>query len=544
MKIKTEYHFVMQLKITITLLFLFVLATGYAQKEELKSITENELKAHLEFIASDNMQGRDFGTKIPGLEITAEYLKSQCLKMGLKPGGTNFTQPVKMISIKTDSVNTFIKLKNQEGNEEFKSNDIITFPGSSKNDTIEAAIVFAGYGYQNKETANNDYEGLDLKDKAVMIMTRNRELALDTLKKDDNTNLEMTKLAHIFMSGAKTVIYIADPLNPDKSWFEMVKDYASVGTYQLNDTDKPDIPGNIILASTEIANAILKESGKTLKEIQQEINDSGKPNSFELKNITAEIQVAKKTETVVGENIIAIVEGSDPVLKKECVVLTAHYDHVGITGSGEINNGADDNGSGTVSLLEVAEAFSKMKKKPLRSIVFAWVTAEEKGLIGSEYYTQNPVFPLKNTLANINLDMVGRSAEKELAKVENSEKSLAGPNGVYIISGGQSKELIEISNKICHDLGLVPNDDLSEEVPNDDLSEEFMNGSDHLNFNKNGVPVLGVTTGLHEDYHKPSDDFDKIDYLKMKRITDYTFLVAYEIANRKKRIVVDNPEGK
>ena len=250
--------------------------------------------------------------------------------------------------------------------------------------------------------------------------------------------------------------------------------------------------------------------------------------------MTAEIQVTKKLESVSGKNIIAIIEGSDPVLKNECVVLTAHYDHVGITRNGEINNGADDNGSGTVSLLEVAEAFSQMKKKPRRSIVFAWVTAEEKGLIGSEYYCKNPVFPLEKTLLNINLDMVGRSAEKELAKVENSEKSLAGPNGVYIIKGDNSFELTNISNKICDDLNLVPSDA---------LSENFMNGSDHFNFHKNGVPVIGVTTGLHEDYHSPADDFDKIDYLKMKRIAGYTFLVAYEIANRKKGLKKEPETG-
>jgi hypothetical protein len=440
-----------------------------------------------------------------------------------------------MLSIQTEHENTFIKLISNNNGKEFKSDDIIIFSELLKNDTLNAKMVFCGYGYHNMETGYDDFEGIDLKDKAVMIMTRNREIAIDSVEKDDYTNLEMTKLAHIFMSGAKAVILIPDPLNPDNTWFEMVKDYASQGIFQLDENEDKGTPGNIVLANTELADSILTESGKTLTEIQREINNSGKPNSFELKNIIAEIQFTKKTETVVGENIIAIVEGSDPVLKGECVVLSAHYDHVGVTRNGEINNGADDNGSGTVALLEVAEAFSKMKKKPRRSIVFAWVTAEEKGLIGSEYYIQNPVFPLKNTLANINLDMIGRSAAKELVKVEDSEKSLAGPNGIYVISGGQSLELLTISNKICHDLKLVPSDA---------LSEEFMDGSDQYNFNKNGVPVLGITTGLHEDYHKPSDDFDKIDYHKMKRIADYTFLVAYEIANKKKRIVVDKSTEK
>ena len=130
------------------------------------------------------------------------------------------------------------------------------------------------------------------------------------------------------------------------------------------------------------------------------------------------------------------------------MLFTAHYDHLGINGEGEVFNGADDNGTGTVALLEIAEAFSKMKKKPKRSIVFAWVTAEEKGLIGSDYYSQNPVFPLEKTLADINLDMVGRSAENEPAKDAAMEKRLAGPNGIYIVSGNQSSELNEINNKI------------------------------------------------------------------------------------------------
>ena len=516
----------MKSRILVTLFFLFAVSVGFAQKKELKTITENELKAHLEFIASDFMQGRDFRTPIPGLEITAEYLKSQCLQMGLKPGGENFSQLVKMESIKAEKEKTFISLKNTKGETQYKSNEINTFPGSFKNDTINSKIVFAGYGYQNKQTGYNDYEGLELKDNIVMIMTRNPKIANDSVKDEDITKLEMAKFVHIFMLGANAIILVPDPLNTDNSWIEMVKDYAAQGAWRVSGANNEEMPGiNIILANNEIANEILKETGKTLEEIQNEINQSGKPNSFEIENVSAEIRVTKKMETVFGENIITIVEGSDPVLKNECVVVTAHYDHVGISEKGEINKGADDNGSGTVALLEIAEAFSTMKKKPRRSIVFAWVTAEEKGLVGSEYYTLNPVFPLEKTVANINLDMVGRSAEKELEKVENPEKSLAGPNGIYIITGDKSPELTAISNKICSKLGLIPSDA---------LTDEFMESSDQYNFYKNKIPVIGVSTGLHEDYHHPTDDFDKIDYHKMKRICDYTFLVVREIANMKR----------
>jgi hypothetical protein len=294
----------MKLNITGTFLFLFLFSTVFAQKKELKSITGFELKAHLEFIASDNMQGRDFGTPIPGLQITADYLKSQSLKMGLKPGLPNFTQTVKMVSVQTEKENTFLKLKNLNGEVVYKSNDILTFPGSVKNDTIDARIVFAGYGYQNDDIGYNDFEGLDLTGKMVMVMTRNRELAIDTAKADDNSRMEMAKLGRIFLSGAKGIIFVSDPINPDKSWFEMVKDYASQGKYQLNESEEFELPGNIILVNTEIANAILKESGKTLEEIQLEINKTGKPNSFELENVTAEIQLVKKAETMLPVKIL------------------------------------------------------------------------------------------------------------------------------------------------------------------------------------------------------------------------------------------------
>ena len=525
----------MKLGMNLTLLFLAASLSVFAQKKELETITENDLKAHLEFIASDYMQGRDFNTEIPGLKITADYLKAQCRKIGLKPGGDDYFQAVDMESVVPDPDNTFIRLKDINTDAElYKNKDIFMFGGNAaEKDTIEGEVVFAGYGWYNEETKYNDTEGLEIKDKIVLIMTRNIETALDTSIKENNTTLEMMKMRKAFMGGAKALIIVPDPMNPDKKWFNMVKSYIMGGSYLLKGA-KPslNIPGKLIFGSEELANEMIKESGKTLKQLQQEINQTGSPKSFEVKNVKAEIQVSNLKTEVEGKNVIGIVEGSDPALKNECVVFTAHYDHVGMTPDGEINNGADDNGSGTVALLEIAEAFAKMKKKPRRSIVFVWVTAEEKGLIGSDYYSQNPIIPLNNTLVDINLDMVGRSAEKEPDKEAALEKSLAGPNGIYIISGGQSSELTEISNKACKTLGMVPSDA---------LTKAFLTRSDYFNFYKNGVPVLGVSTGLHSEYHTPKDKMDKIDYNKMERVAKYCFLVANEVANKKKRIEIDNP---
>jgi hypothetical protein len=516
----------MQLKTIATISILLFAVAAFSQKNELKTITENELKAHLEFIASDFMQGRDFGTPIPGLEITAAYLKSQCLDMGLTPAAPGFSQPVKITQIKADPDKTILKLNDLHGAVAFSSKDIVTFPGSEKTDTIKGEIVFAGYGWQNKEIGYNDLDSIKVSGKVVMLMTRNPMIKPDSLTDlISGSQQEMSKLMPMMLGGAKAVIFIPDPLNPDKKWFEMVKEYASGGTYLLDGENGMQLPGNILFANIETADAILKETGKTLKQIQLEINQTMKPASCIIKEVQAEIILAKTVTPVIGENIVAVVEGRDPVLKNEYVILTAHYDHVGISPTGEVNNGADDNGSGTVTLLEVAEAFKSMDKKPKRSIVFAWVTAEEKGMLGSHYYTNNPLFPLDKTVANINLDMVGRSAEKEAGPITDVEKSLAGPNGVYLITSKENKGINEIGKKLSGGLNLIPSDE---------LSEEFLNGSDYYHFHKNGIPILGISTGLHEDYHHPTDDLAKIDYAKMKRMADLTFLITLEIANGEK----------
>ncbi len=525
----------MKSQIKLTILLLLVALNAFPQKKALESISENELKAHLEFIASDSMQGRDFGTPVPGLEITADYLKTECMKMGLKPGGTDYFQIVEMVSVKQDMKNSFIKLNGANGLEKYKTKDFISFGvgGTAKNDTLTGNIVFCGYGWNNNGIKYNDTEGQDLKDKIVLVMTRNLETALDTSKKSIDTNREMEKVKWAFMCGAKALILVPDPLNPDKKLFNMLTKYFStLEGYALKGMrGRPTIPINLILGTEVLANKIVKESGKTLLQLQNEINKSGSTKSFEVKNCKAEIQLIRKSEITEGKNVIAILEGSDPVLKDECVVLSAHYDHLGIAANGEVFNGADDDGSGTVALLEIADACTKMIEHPKRSIVFAWFTAEEEGLLGSCYYTQHPVFPLEKTLTNINLDGIGRSAEKEPEKDVNIIMGLCGPNGVYILSGGQSSELLKISNTFCKQLNLILN-----AVPS-----IFLKTGDHYHFYKNGIPVLGISTGFPEDLHQPTDDVDKIDYHKMKRVTEFAFLVTEKVANQEKRIMVDNP---
>uniref|UniRef100_UPI0032173F55 M20/M25/M40 family metallo-hydrolase n=1 Tax=uncultured Draconibacterium sp. TaxID=1573823 RepID=UPI0032173F55 len=521
----------MKLRINFTLLLLSVTMLVLAQKKEMQTITENDLKAHLEFIASDYMQGRDFTTETPGLDITAGYLKAQCQKMKLKPGVEGYFQTVEMVSIFPDPENTFFKLIDNNGKEKYSTNAIFSLGGGSKSDTILGNVVFAGYGWYNDETKYNDTEGLDIKGKIVVVMTRNLEMVKAGEKID--LNVEMKKMQKMMMGGARALIFVPDPTNPNSEIIEEIKNYATGGMFQLKDKKARSFaPIQLIFGTDELGNELLKETGKTLAEFQNEITESETPKSFELTESTAKVQLGKVKTLTEGKNVIAVVEGSDPLLKNECVVISAHYDHVGVDKNGEVFNGADDNGTGTVALLEIAEAFQTMKNKPKRSIVFVWVTAEEKGLFGSNYYSQNPVIPLANTLADINLDMVGRSAKEEPKKDDEMSKQLAGPNGLYIVSGKQSSELMKISDEICAQLGLIPRDE---------LTDAFLTRSDYYHFYKNGVPILGLSTGMHDDYHKTSDEIDKIDYTKMKRVAQYSFLVANKVANQKKRIVVDNP---
>jgi len=522
----------MKLKINIIALFVIFSVAVSAQKKELKSITENDLKAHLEFIASDYMQGRNFGTEIPGLEITADYLKAQVQEMELNPANGSYFQLVEIFCVKPDLKNSFFELKEKNGNLLFRSDDIIDGLNTSENETLEGDIVFAGYGWVDEKLGYNDFKGLDLKNKIVVIMTRNQETVLDSSKIGWVYDFELSKYDTIFKLGAQAVIHCMDPSNPDKTFYQVVKDVSNQGIFLLDIESIKFFPGTVLFAEISIIDKMLKKYDTNLEKLQNEINQSGKPKSFPLEGIKTNIYLPKKVETIIGKNVIGILEGSDPQLKNECVVFTAHYDHIGMNSKGEIYNGADDNGSGTAALLEIAEAFTKMKNPPKRSIVFAWVTAEEKGLFGSDYYSQHPIFPLEKTVVNINLDMIGRVASKDSILKWSVDNSLADEDGFYIISGKQSLELTELSNRICKDLNLIPSDS---------LTNAFLHRSDYYHFYKNGIPILGVTTGLHEDYHKPSDELDKIDYHKMKRVTDYAFLMANKIANQKKRIVVDNP---
>ncbi|MCU0462764.1 MAG: M28 family peptidase, partial [Bacteroidales bacterium] len=395
----------------ITFSILAFSSMAIAQKEGLAAIGQNDLKAYMEFFASDDMSGREIGT--PENDISAMYIKANLMRLDLKPipETDDYLQNIPLVSTKIDRKNSFLKLSDSRGDIILVTDSVISLMPPSGTMEVKGNVVFAGYGYENTNTGYNDFEGIDIKGKIVMIMTRNPE----AVKAGDgrtifSEKLEGMKFATIMMRSPAAVLYVYDPKNSFSDAYESgMAELVGQSSVSFKGKQGEDLPLQVMFIKRTAADALLKPTGFNLQQMQERITAQGKPVSCEIKDFTATVRTAIKSDEISAYNVIGIVEGSDPVLKNECIVYSAHFDHVGVNEKGEVYNGADDNASGSMALLEIAEAFQNLKKKPLRTIVFAWVNGEEKGLLGSRYYTDNPVFPMEKTVVNINLDMVGRS---------------------------------------------------------------------------------------------------------------------------------------
>lgn len=289
----------------------------------------------------------------------------------------------------------------------------------------------------------------------------------------------------------------------------------------------------VLFINRSVADAILKGSGHSLEELQKNIDATLTPHSFLITNKQLKIAEVTFKKEIILNNVAGYIEGRDPVLKNETVVFSGHYDHIGLSGN-KVNPGADDDASGCAALLSMAEAFQSLNKKPLRSILFLWVSGEEIGLFGSQSYVNNPLFPLDKTVVDLNMDMIGRV--KGVADT-SAEHPMTGPNSVFVITDNQSKELIEIANEIDRKSPL--NFDYSLSGRNHPLM--LFSRSDHYNFVKKNIPVLFFSTGLHTDYHTPGDAIEKIDFKKMELVTRTMYEIGLAVANKKTRPVVDNP---
>ena len=512
-------------------------AQGQGVKDEydkrdtyMNTITVKELKEQLFILAADDFEGRE--TSKPGQKKAALYLEDYYQSLGLEKGSKTGVQQQSFPLRKRKLTSTMLTIngKNYESSKDIFSLDADGLEGTK---TFKK-IVFAGYGIS--EGRYNDYKGLDVQDALVVVMDgepKNKKgnslISGDVEQLSDWSYDPGLKVALAQQQGAKAIVVIrrdyATFLPRIKFWLESEKMELIEDMDEVVATGIPLIFTNEKSANEwfnlDLTDNIGKfgKKGKKLPHSRQRI-------SLNILYTEASLNVNVTDEMVSSENVLAFIEGSDEALKNEIVVVSAHYDHIGIV-NGEINNGADDDGSGTVSAMEIAEAFIQAKKEgngPKRSILILHVSGEEKGLFGSDYYTRHPVYPLANTVCDLNIDMIGRVDEAH----KDNEKY------VYLIGSDRlSMDLHNISeavNKQTSNLALDYTFN-SEDDPN-----QFYYRSDHYNFAKNNIPVIFYFSGVHEDYHKPGDDPEKILYDKMCSIAQLVFSTAWEVANAPTRI--------
>jgi hypothetical protein len=517
------------MKKLLTLLALSPLTWAQAQnpKKFAETIKAEDLKKHLTYLASDELEGRGTGT--PGQWKAAEYIANHFKSLGLKPIGPNgsYFQPVDLV----DQGWGEVYLKTASGQKELLKDFYVTGSSNlSKEETLD--IVFAGYGIEDEKYS--DFAGLDLSGKVVLILSGEPRKADGTFlisgtdqasSWGKNPEGSRKKMVLLQAKGARCVMTIAPNADEqtDKLYGRMRAYSPRMNRIIFKDQTRPGSTLLTVQVKQGLAKEILGLDDTQLADLMAGKTKQGPTNH------TLTVKAEEKQTPVNTANVVGFLEGTDK--KDEVLVVTAHYDHIGVSPDGQVNNGANDDGSGTVSVMELAEAFSKAAKdgnRPRRSILFMTVTGEEKGLLGSEYYVNHPLIPLENTIADLNIDMVGRVDKAHEGKGEY----------IYVIGSDKlSSELHAISEEANQkytklDLDYTFND------PND--VNRFYYRSDHYNFAAKKIPIIFYFNGVHDDYHRPTDDVDKIEFDRAEKTARLVFYTAWELVNRDKRIVVDS----
>jgi hypothetical protein len=469
-------------------------------------ITEQDLKNHLYTIAGKDYEGRETATE--GQRKAAAYIENHFKTLGLQPGNSGNYQlyyPVYQDSVTEQS----IKINNDvfQANEDFVANISANYSAT----LFGSEIVFAGYGIS--DSARDDYKGLDVKGKIVLLLDGLPAERLQSQIRSRSFN-RYGKQDAAQKNGAVAVLVIQNNF-PRKG-------YTTKGNMYLEAYSKTIRP-NTFYVSEKIAKAIMGN------DYQGKDNANAQPKKYPASIM---LQFSKTTAQMQSSDVLGYLEGTD--LKDELVVISAHYDHLGKRDT-VIYYGADDDGSGTVSILEIAQAFAKAKaagKGPRRSILFLANSGEEKGLWGSEFYSDHPTYPLDKTTVDLNIDMIGR--------IDDTRKKGDSTNYVYVVGDDKLstdlKVISEAQNKKYTKLEL----DYKFNDPKD--PERIYYRSDHFNFARKGVPIIFYYDGmLDRDYHKPTDTPDKISYDIMVKRAKLVFYTAWEMANRNDMLKRDIP---
>jgi aminopeptidase YwaD len=481
------------------LVFLLLLPSAFGLAQRSTAITAKDLKDDVYYLASDSLKGRKPGT--PEADLAAAFIRNQFREAGLKLFGDDGYQYFEIVSA--------VKLgdKNQLSFDGFSgevSKDFMPFPFTTSGE-LSAPVVFAGYGFDiaTDSLKWNDYDGVDVKGKWVMMFRGDPEI--------DSINSKFIPFSEIrgkILSakdhGAAGVLAVS------------TKEFDKEDKLITLHTDNNDVTSGIpvIHITRKVADMILKASGYTIDSLDRILDRTRKPHSFEVPVTVdgrADVNMIRKRT----ENVVGLLEGSDPLLKDEYIVVGAHYDHLGFGGPGSgsrmpdtiaIHNGADDNASGTAMVMELAAKMASMKGQLKRSIIFVCFSAEEMGLLGSKYFVDHPPVDLKQIKTMFNFDMVGRF---------DSTK-----NAISVSGTGTSVEADSILRKDEAGLPFTVTH-----------SPEGYGPSDHASFYSDNIPVFYFTTGAHMDYHTPFDDADKLNYQKEKEIGDFAVRLITDVDN-------------
>jgi hypothetical protein len=461
------------------------------------SITAQDLKEHLYIVASKEFEGRETGTE--GQRKAAAYIENDFKSLGLQPGNKDSYQlyyPIFQDSLTTAAIR--INGQSFAIDEDFAVNTAANYSAT----LMGSEVVFAGYGIS--DSTRDDYKGLDVKGKIVLVLNGTPDNTTAPPSRGRRSGGSYSKQEMAQKNGAIALLIIQNGF-PRKS-------FGDKGPMYLNGYRKTILP-NSFYVSDKIAEAIMGTDYSSVK--------SGivQPRRY---SVDVLLEFSKSTGRLQSSDVLGFLEGTD--LKGQLVVISAHYDHLGKKDT-VIYYGADDDGSGTVSVLELAQAFTKAKaagKGPRRSILFLANSGEEKGLWGSEYYSEHPTWPMDHIAVDLNIDMIGR--------IDPNRKKGDSTNYVYVIGddklSSDLKPISEAQNKKYAKLEL----DYKFNDPKD--PERIYYRSDHYNFARKGVPIIFYFDGIHKDYHRPTDTPDKINYDLMEKRARLVFYTAWEMANR------------
>jgi hypothetical protein len=498
------------------------------------AITIAGLRRHLTFIASDALEGRD--ALSPGFRAAAEYIAATLDRIGATPAGDTgtFFQHVAIRRTTVDADRSSVTL----GTHQYRYGDdfLVTAPGTASGD-----LVYAGQGWRIPSRHVDPFTGLDARGRILIVL--HGPLNLEGLKQGADYSTAEDNARALGATGMVTV-----PSFQGLASWTRAREFAARGRLEVDRLIASTGPLPAVVAGPGLVADLFRGEQEDGAKISQRATSRDPGDSFALtpgKTLALNLVATSRLEDTV--NVVAVIEGSDPVLRHEYVAIGAHLDHLGRNPprqaadphpgtTDDIYNGADDNGSGVVALLTMAEA-TAASPRPRRSLLFVWHTGEEWGSWGAKYFTAFPTVPLDRIIAQLNVDMIGRSKPPD--DTNQADAVLSGPNEVYIVG---SRKLSQDLGDTCAAvdrafLGLA----LNYKYDKPDDPERIYERSDHYEYAQKGIPVAFYFTGLHADYHQPSDEVVHIDFDKLQRVTQTILATAWTLANRNERPRLDRP---